>query len=189
MAAGGAKLAGAFPAAIRAAWAPTVIGMLLIYAGGLHYLVLGLPGAGYGKHLELVPVGWRELTRQITDIGRRADGALGGKPLIVGLDRYAIASEVAFYGAEARSVTETSSANLFDGLGLMYGQWTPAARQNGRTLLLVGWDPRDLTGGGIESRADRLGPVESGELMRDGRLIRRYYYRLVYNYSAVPRVE
>jgi len=56
-----------FRAWLRAAWAPTLVTMLLIYGAGLHYLVLGLPGLGYGKHIELVPVGWRELSRQVVD--------------------------------------------------------------------------------------------------------------------------
>ena len=84
---------------IRSAWAPTIVTMLLIYGAGLHYLVLGLPGVGYGKHIELVPVGWRDITRQVLDKAA-ADHRkeTGSDALIVGMDRYAIASEVAFYG-------------------------------------------------------------------------------------------
>src|ERR1700719_2986356 len=50
---------------LRAAWMPTIVGMLLIYGAGLHYLVLGLPGLGYGKHIEVAPVGWRDFSRRI----------------------------------------------------------------------------------------------------------------------------
>jgi hypothetical protein len=39
-----------------------------------------------------------------------------------------------------------------------------------------------MQGPDLESRAQRLGPLESGVLTRDGRMIRRYYYRLLYNY-------
>ncbi len=52
-------------ARIRTAWVPTLLTVLLIYGAGLHYLVLGLPGMGYGKHIELVPAGWRDLSRRI----------------------------------------------------------------------------------------------------------------------------
>jgi dolichol-phosphate mannosyltransferase len=44
---------------IRAAWMPTILGLMLIYGAGLHYLVLGIPGVGYDKHIEVIPVGWR----------------------------------------------------------------------------------------------------------------------------------
>jgi dolichol-phosphate mannosyltransferase len=183
----GTKLSG-LRAWIRAAWMPTILSMLLIYGAGLHYLVLGLPGLGYGTHIELIPVGWRDFSRQIAATAAQIREETGADPLIVGMDRYAIASELAFYGAEhSKSEAETSSAHLFGGIGLMYERWTPPARQEGRTLLLVAWDSRDLSGKSIESHAERLGPVEEGLLTRDGQVVRRYYHRLAYNYRTVPR--
>jgi dolichol-phosphate mannosyltransferase len=172
---------------IRAAWAPTLVTMLLIYGAGLHYLVLGLPGLGYGKHIELAPVGWREFSRRIMATATAIRRETGSDPLIVGMDRYAIASELAFYGAEAtKSALETSSAHLFGGIGLMYERWTPAELEDGRTLLLVAWDPGDITGKSVESHAERWGPVEDDVLRRDGEVVRHYYHRLAYNYRATP---
>jgi dolichol-phosphate mannosyltransferase len=173
---------------IRAAWTPTLVAMLLIYGAGLHYLTLGLPGLGYGRHIELVPVGWRDLSLRISQIAAGVRRENGADPLIVGMDRYAIASEVAFYGAEqTKSAVATSSAHLFGGIGLMYERWTPPQAEVGRTLLLVAWDPRDLAGTAIESRAERLGPVEDDVLTRDGQVVRHYYYRVAYNYRVMPR--
>jgi len=175
-----------FRAWLRAAWAPTLVTMLLIYGAGLHYLVLGLPGLGYGKHIELIPVGWREFSRQVAGTVAAFRKENGADPLIVGMDRYAIASELAFYGAErTHSAVETSSAHLFEGIGLMYERWTPTELQEGRNLLLVAWDPRDLTGKVIESRAERLGPIEDDVLRQDGHIVRHYYHRLVYHYRAM----
>jgi dolichol-phosphate mannosyltransferase len=172
---------------LRAAWAPTLVTMLLIYGAGLHYLVLGLPGLGYGKHIELAPVGWREFSRRIMATATAIRRETGSDPLIVGMDRYAIASELAFYGAEAtKSALETSSAHLFGGIGLMYERWTPAELEDGRTLLLVAWDPGDITGKSVESHAERWGPVEDDVLRRDGEVVRHYYHRLAYNYRATP---
>lgn len=187
MIAAGTKLRG-LRAWIRAAWIPTLVSMLLIYGAGLLHLVLGLPGLGYSKHIELAPVGWRDFSRQISETAAAARKESGAEPLIVGMDRYAIASELAFYGAErTKSTVETSSAHLFGGMGLMYEQWTPPERQEGRTLLLVAWDRKDLTGGTVESHADRLGPIVDNVLTRDGKIVRHYYYRLAYHYQAIPR--
>jgi dolichol-phosphate mannosyltransferase len=173
---------------IRAAWTPTLVTLLLIYGAGLHYLTLGLPGLGYGRHIELVPVGWRDLSRRILEIAAGVRRDTGVDPLIVGMDRYAIASELAFYGAEqTKSAVATSSVHLFGGNGLMYERWTPLQAQVGRTLLLVAWDPVDLTGDAVESRAERWGPVEDEVLTRDGQLVRHYYYRVAYNYRVMPR--
>ena len=172
---------------LRAAWTPTLVIMLLIYGAGLHYLTLGLPGLGYGRHIELVPVGWRELSGRVLQIAAGVRRETGVDPLIVGMDRYAIASELAFYGGEqTRSPVATSSVHLFGGIGLMYERWTPPQAQVGRTLLLVAWDPRDLAGNAVESRAERLGPVEDEVLTHDGQVVRHYYHRVAYNYRVMP---
>lgn len=167
----------------RAAWPPTLVVLVLIYGALLHYLVLGLPGVGYGPHMEVVPVGWRDLGNQLTVIENNIRAATGTEPLTVGMDRYAIASQLAFYAPDrTRSVSQTASDHLFGGVGLMYERWFPSKAQAGRTLLLIGFKPEDLVGPDIESRAQRLGPLEDGVLTRDGRTIRRYYYRLAYDY-------
>jgi dolichol-phosphate mannosyltransferase len=173
---------------MRAAWKPTLLTVLLMFGAGLHYLVLGLPGVGYGKHIELIPIGWRQLSRNIVAVAADVHRQTGTEPLIVGMDRYAIASEIAYYGVEGtHSVLDTSSAHLFEGIGLMYARWTPASLQDGRTLLLVALDPGDLVGKYVETHAERLGPIEDGVLMRDGRLIRHYAYRMAYGYRSMPR--
>jgi dolichol-phosphate mannosyltransferase len=160
----------------------------LIYGAGLHYLVLGLPGLGYGNHPELIPVGWRELSSRVAATAAASRRDSGTDPLIVGMDRYAIASELAFYGVErTNTAVETSSAHLFGGIGLMYERWTPPELQQGRTLLLIAWDPRDLAGDNIDSHFERLGSIEDGVLMRGGQVVRRYYQRLAYNYRTIPR--
>jgi dolichol-phosphate mannosyltransferase len=104
------------------------------------------------------------------------------------MDRYAIASELAFYAAERTTgELQTSSAHLFDGIGLMYERWTPRERQEGRNLLLIAWDAKELSGKTIESHAERWGPIEDEILTRDGQVVRRYYHRLAYNYRSAPR--
>jgi dolichol-phosphate mannosyltransferase len=183
MAAAGPSLKG-MRAWVRAAWPPTLVTLLLIYGAGLQYLMLGLPGLGYSKHIELIPVGWRDLSHRVLDAAARVRAETGSEPLIVGMDRYAIASELAYYGAGRT----TSSSHLFGGVGLMYERWTPAQLQEGRNLLLVAWDPNDLTGYEVESHAERWGPLEDEVLIRDGQVVRHYYHRVAYNYRSAPRL-
>jgi dolichol-phosphate mannosyltransferase len=176
---------GRFVRGIRAAWMPTIVVMLLIYGAGLHYLVLGLPGLGYDKHIEAIPVGWRDLSARIVETANAYRKEAGTEPLIVGMDRYAIASELAFYGG-ARTATglQTANSHLFGGIGLMYGQWLPPKSQDGRNLLLVAWSPGELDDKFIHARVERLGPIEDDVLMRDGVLIRHYYHRMAFNYRS-----
>jgi dolichol-phosphate mannosyltransferase len=176
---------GRFVRGIRAAWMPTIVVMLLIYGAGLHYLVLGLPGLGYDKHIEAIPVGWRDLSARIVETANAYRKEAGTEPLIVGMDRYAIASELAFYGG-ARTATglQTANSHLFGGMGLMYGQWLPPKSQDGRNLLLVAWSPGELDDKFIHARVERLGPIEDDVLMRGGVLIRHYYHRMAFNYRS-----
>jgi dolichol-phosphate mannosyltransferase len=171
---------------IRCAWAPTIVSLLLIYGAGLHYLVLGLPGLGYGKHIELVPVGWRDLTRQVIDASAAYRKETGADVLIVGMDRYAIASEVAFYGRrQLHASVATMNSYLFDGMSLMYGRWTPPESLQHRDLLLVAFSAGELQGPEVESHVERLGPIEDVALMREGSVIRHYYQRLAHNYQSI----
>jgi dolichol-phosphate mannosyltransferase len=133
---------------------------------------------------------WRAFGRQISEEAGAIRGRTGGEPLVVGMDRYVLASELAFYARDGRSsVNETSSRHLFGLDGLMYEQWFPVAREVGRTLLLVGWTPEDVTGARVESHAARLGPVQEGSLERHGTFVRHYYYRVAYGFGASTTPE
>ncbi|HLN49852.1 MAG TPA: hypothetical protein VK251_10125, partial [Steroidobacteraceae bacterium] len=170
---------------IRSAWVPTIISLLVLYGAGLYHLAIGIPGLGYGNHAELVPVGWRELGREIHGIAGAIAKTSGSDPLIVGMDRYAIASELAFYAPDrGQSVRETSSGHLFGQMGLMYERWFPPAAERGRTLLLVAWSRDELAGGLLQSSVERLEPVTEGSVMRGDEFVRRYYYRLAYGYRG-----
>ena len=175
---------GRFAARIRAAWMPTIVVMLMIYGAGLHYLVLGLPGVGYDKHIEAIPVGWRDLSAHVVATANLFGKETGTEPLIVGMDRYAIASELAFYGSAHSAGLQTANSHLFGGMGLMYGLWLPPPTLDGRNLLLVAWSPGELDDRFVRAGAAKLGPIEEDALMRDGVLIRHYYHRMAYNYRS-----
>jgi dolichol-phosphate mannosyltransferase len=181
----GETLATGLRARIRGAWAPTIFTLLVLYGAGLYHLAIGIPGLGYSRHPELVPVGWRELGSQIHGLAGTIARTAGTDPLIVGMDRYAIASEIAFYAPDRnQSVNETSSGHLFGQMGLMYERWFPLAAERGRTLLLVAWNREDLEGDRLQSSVERLDPISEGTLMRDGEVIHRYYHRLAHGYRG-----
>jgi dolichol-phosphate mannosyltransferase len=183
----GAKLR-TLSAWVRAAWPPTLAALMLLYAAGLYYLVLGWPGVGYSAHIEILPVGWRDLGHRIVDLALESRRQSGELPVIVGMDRYAIASEIAFEGERMlHTPVLTSSAHLFQGVGLMYEFWTPPEILAGKTLLLVAFDPNDLQGRFVETRALSFGPIETLSLERGGKPIRSMYYRFAYDYRPTPQ--
>ncbi len=173
---------------LRRAMTPTSTLTLILFAAALQYLTLGLPGVGYGHHIELAPVGWRTLSARILQLAAAQRASTGRDVLIVGMDRYAVASELAFYGtARSHATVPTSSDHLFGGVGLMYERWTPAADQEHRDLLLVALDPRDLQDQSIAPHVAGLGPLESDELSRDGKTVTRYYHRYAYGYQSIAK--
>jgi dolichol-phosphate mannosyltransferase len=186
----GTKGARGIRAWVHSAWGPTAVFMLLLYSVGLHYLALGLPGVGYGSRLELVPVGWRDLGRQINAIADDIRRQSGQEPVIVGMDRYELASQLTFYAPDhARSVKETSSRNLFGQNGLMYGRWASSLAVGNRTLLLVAWDPHDLSDELTASYVATLDPPKEGVLTRAGTEIRNFHYRIARGLAARPVIE
>jgi len=175
---------------LRRSWVPTLMTLLLVYGAGLYDLTWGIAGVGYGAHAELVPVGWRQLGAQIDGMANRLEQEGGHGVLVVGMDRYAIASELAFYAPDqTRGVARSSSGHLLGQVGLMYERWFPPAPQQGKDLVLVAWKPEDLGSERVASAFERLGAIEEGTLMRGHELIRCYYYRIGYGYREAERQE
>ena len=169
---------------VRAAWAATAVVLLLVYAVALDYLVLGIPGVGYSEHMEVSPVGWRDLGRQVSAIAYDVRRRTGGEPLVVGMDRYATASELAFYAPDhLRSVANTTASHLFGGSGLMYEQWFPRQTAPGPHSVAgrAQTAGRGGSGPGITRRAAR-GSCSTGVLLRHGKVVHRFYYRVVLGY-------
>jgi dolichol-phosphate mannosyltransferase len=168
---------------LAAAWPANLAILFAIYVVGFGYLALGLPGVGYSTHMEIAPVGWRELARQVGQIAQTIGTAKDGDLLIVGMDRYETASELAFYSTDPlNAVKATSAGHLLGGVGLMYEQWFPPHCTMASHLLLISWNRRDLADDRLGPYVDRLGPLSTGSIERDGHFIRSYFYRVGYGF-------
>jgi len=174
----------------RYAWPFTFVSSMLFYGAALHYLVLGLPPLRYPEGLRLV--GWHDLGSQIERIEDDVESMTGSEPLVVGMDKYRIASELAFYRTHAErepgglakreGIEGTTGSHLFGKNSLMYEYWVPPDKQNGRTLILVSNRADDLDGPGITSRFDRLEPVMQLLARHNDMPVTRFYYRIGYGY-------
>ena len=170
-------------ARLRGAWLPTLLALLLFDGLRFQYFTAGIPGLGYGDHPESTPVGWRELGSRVHSIAQHA----ASRPLIVGMDQYFLASELAFYAPDPNAaVNDVTAAHVFGHVGLMYERWTSPAAERGRTLLLISWDADDLDSREVHAGVEELGPLQEGELRRDGRFVRSYYYRFAFGYLGFP---
>ena len=170
----------------RTAWNATVAALAVAYAGLLQYLAFGLPGVGYARQTELLPVGWKQMAAEL-DARRDALEHAGapGPVLVVGMDKNFVASEAAFYNPDqTRAVQEVSGAHLFGGDSLMYAFWLPAQRVEGATLLLAGLDKKEIDGARVRQHSAEPGPVEEHLLTLSGKPVRTYYTRVVAGYRS-----
>jgi dolichol-phosphate mannosyltransferase len=172
------------PRLLHAVWMPTILVVVVFYAAGLHYLVLGLPGIGYSEQIQLVPVGWRNLGHQVGQLEEELERETHEEPLVVGMQRNFISSELAFYDPHGDGAHKTAGPNLFGGSSLMYEWWFPNKAQDGRTLLLVSFDADDLTRSSVLRHVEHLGPVETGAFQKNGKMIRRYFYCYAVGYHS-----
>jgi len=168
-------------------WPSMLVASVLLFGGFLHYVVLGLPGVGIDRNLN-VPVAWEEIGRDVEQLEEQVRADLGVEPLVIGTDKYAMASELAFYRRHGREgVEQTSSRHHFGGTGLMYSFWFPVGRYAGRTILLVTLDRTNLERQNLPRWA-RLDPIEERSFVTRGEPI-RYYYRIAHDYRPPPAAE
>ena len=170
---------------LRILWNPTLAVVVITSGLLLHYLAFGLPGVGYSSKIELLPVGWSELGKEIEVIAEQEKQRTGAEPLSIGLDKYFIASQMAFYNPDPlEGIKESANRNFVGGRGLMYSLWFKPNNYKGRTLLAVTFEPEDLDSNKFESYFESLGPIQEGRLVRHGRYITSYYYRFGYGYRG-----
>lgn len=104
-------------------------------------------------------------------------------PLVVGMDKYNLASQLAFYDPKGDGAHETTSKNLFGRRGLMYDFWFPPAEQAGKSLVLVGKTPQILDAPAVRRSVEELEPVQEIHVRNDGDVVARYFVRVAHGYQ------
>jgi dolichol-phosphate mannosyltransferase len=158
---------------LRKIYQPFLIIFLLFYGFAFHYMAIGIPGMPFLSKTPN-PVAWREMVKSVSEIKTLT------KPLYVGMDKYMIASELAFY---LKNVENVTSSNLFGRDGLMYGFWFDPKDQKGKPMILVGVKPDMLSGEELGKYFEKLDPVIKVDLIKQGKPAGAFYYRIGYSYS------
>jgi dolichol-phosphate mannosyltransferase len=179
---------------MKRAWAPMLVTLMMLYGGALHYFVLGLPGLPYPEHMILL--GWRGLGRQVDAIVRDVVQKTGEEPIVTGLDRYMISSELAFYsrrqgpsgrteqggGEPAHFVPVIAGRHLFGHDALMFEYWNPKEAYTGRTIIMITRKEEDIGDDQLSGYFEHLDPPGTIAIDHYGRLAATYYYRIGYGY-------
>jgi dolichol-phosphate mannosyltransferase len=163
-------------------WKVTVLALLLFYGALLHYDVWGLPGVP--EPISHLGKSWRDLSGQVQEMEAEVHRRTGQEPLVVGMDKYNLASELAFYAPAGDGARRTASHHLFGRQGLMYGFWFPPQQQVGKSLILVAKDQETLEEPGLRLALERLEPVRE---LRVGTTdtTTQYFVRVGHGYQGV----
>jgi dolichol-phosphate mannosyltransferase len=168
----------------RALWPATVAVCTLLFGGLLHYLVLGLPFVGSAPAMAL-PVAWKETAKIVQQVEDDVEARDGKQPLVVGLDRYFIASELAFYGlGDSDDVGNTTSRHLFGHEDMMFTLWFAPKQAEDRTLILFTFNRADLLDKEISRRTTQLGEISERDVKKGGRVVAHLFYRVAQGYHA-----
>ena len=167
------------------AWGATIAILLPLYGAGLHYLTLGLPGVPYAGNLHGLPIAWREFGNEAGEIERQVELMAGHEPLLVGMDKYFLASELSFYGrGDDDSLENTAGRGLFGLNSLMFNDWFSGAQETGRTVILFGFTPGHISDGLLAKWFQELGPLAERTVYKAGRPAGRFFYRIGYGFRG-----
>jgi dolichol-phosphate mannosyltransferase len=169
-------------------WPKTLVALVICYGTLLHYCAIGLPGLSYGNGDFLF--GWNDLARQIEQQVDVIAAREGVRPLVAGMDRYKIASGLAFYRKKNSSDTsghnpieETTGAHLFGSSALMYRYWYPQSLAISKDILVISHKKAWLQPANFGKHYKNLGDIREITFNKRGKKAGSYYYRLLTSYT------
>ncbi len=174
----------------RRLWPSTGIVLLLLFGLCLHYYSLGIPGVTTLERPFLT--GWDGVARTVDRMVEAEKEKTGKRPLVVGMDKYQIASGLAFYrykdAVSARDtrpdrvIGETLSRHIFGLPGLMYAYWFPPATLDGKDLLLVASSKDLVDERNLGQHVQDMDEIQELDIKKDGLTIDHCFLRLVRAY-------
>lgn len=163
-------------------WQPAAVGSLLLWI-----LLAGpvLIGFNIGSNDMDLPVAWEEMAAHIMATEKRVEARTGRRVLIVGMNKYWTSSQFAFYDPDGDALEETAGRHLVGRSSLMWRQWFPARKALHMNLLLVAFDGDNIERRDLARYFQRIGPRRWQPIMKNGRQVGGYYYRMGYNYNGL----
>ena len=167
---------------IRRSWLPTIVVLLLTYGGMFYYFSIGLPGSPMAAKRAFGP--WRLLADRVGQIESALENETGREPIIVGMDRYRISSEISFYDLDDDGVRNTGGPHFFGGRSLMWEFWLPSSVALGRNFIMIDFDRKKLAEPSLAQYFERMGDVAEETLEKDGQVVGYFHWRVGYGYRS-----
>ena len=125
---------------------------------------------------------WRALADSVEVIKRRVQLETGSQPVIVGMDKNFISSELSFYDPDGPE--NTGGAHFFGNRSLMWLFWFPRSAAVGKNVLMIDLDRKQLVQPALPQYFDAVGDVFEETLKKDGRVVGYFYWRVGYRYRG-----
>ena len=107
-----------------------------------------------------------------------------GNLVVVGMDKYAISSELAFYDLDGGGMAKISGQHLFGENSLMWAFWKPISAAQGKLVLMVAFRQEDLQSPVLAGYFDRIDPVLQQRIVKNGRTVGQFFCRVGYDYRV-----
>ena len=179
------------PSAVSRMWPPTLACLVVGYGLALHYFSLGLPFVPFNTGTFLF--GGSDLAGQIEQIVRKTESERGRPPVVIGMDRYRIASGLAYYRAKnllnavknkpGQVLSETTGRHVFNMEALMYSYWQTPEKLAGRDLLVIAGNRAYLANGLFAGLVQDFGEVYPLKVKKHGKEAGEFFYRLLTDYN------
>lgn len=168
-------------AVLKRLWVPTVASTLVVYGLGLHYLAIGLPMTYSIGTIRTLPVAWQELGQTVGLIQNSVEQASGEPALLIGMDRYFLASQIAFYNRMSKDPVNSSvGSGVLGKNSLMYNYWFQPADLQGKNAILVSLKRHELEQDSLSARFHHLTEIQQQEVVKQGVAVGSFYYRIGY---------
>ncbi len=164
-------------------WKPALLSLPLLYGGFLCCLHFGIGWLTPNNRMSL-PIAWAEMARLVEEIETPLDEQSKGNLVVVGMDKYAISSELAFYDLDGDGMAEMSGQHFFGENSLMWAFWKPISAAEGKLVLMVGFRQEDLQNPVLARYFDRIDPVLKQRIVKNGRTVGQFFYRAGYGYRT-----
>ncbi len=103
---------------------------------------------------------------------------------MVGMDKYFLSGEMAFYDPDKDGPANTAGRSLFGMDSLMFGVWIKPGEVIGRNIIL--FSQRSKGAIAVASLSDHfklLGPIKNHLVLKNGIEVSDFYYRIGYGYK------
>jgi dolichol-phosphate mannosyltransferase len=164
-------------------WMPTIVALIFLHSAFFYYISLGMPGAGPMSPERLFG-DWRGLAQKVGKIQRMVEVQNGTRPVVVGMDKNFISSELSFYDS-SNDHGPTGGVNLFGQRSLMWAVWFPSSAALGKDILMIDFDRKRVMSPKLSRYFETLGDVSMESLVQNGRVVGYFYWRVGRAYRSL----